>query len=672
MEEDDMASWIHYQIGEDGGGDMYRELLAAATGDPADRGDAKKRGVEVSRKSTVVESSDMPAAEGQAAVVMGLRRGPVRSHAGDGRKRKAREADNSECQNEKEIHDTFMGADSSTSGLDEPDIVANASTYWPRPDIRTAELVGLTSWRASRGLLLQDLQRPNAKDAEFESGDKRKDTHRSAPMRRPRAAEVHNLAERRRRDRINEKMKTLQELIPRCNKSDKASTLDEAIEYLKSLRLQVQMMSAGCNMRPVMLPGVQTYLPPIGIGIGIGVGGGAGMGMGMGTGAKMGPVMGAGDLGRPLLQYGSFLPCPHMAAPVPAQFGPRVLVPSFLSPTMAIADPMGVEAPGQRDPTSSNSVGMQGTKMVQIPPIGDPYCPFLGLHHLRGSSQGEPNVLSNGNSQVDLADREDFFRLKDMKVLLQKELNTEESLYDAELSLASSMGMHPPLGISVDFVRKFATQKRVAFGAGLSRAPKKSRLEQEKEATVWEKLFDEVSYLRVELGSARSELDSVQSDLKSAQVEVKAQKSCVKKKRMVNKLKKDGDSWAKEAEDYRQKWQSANEEASSAKTEIRTLQQDLSRAKELGIEEFKASADLKTLMLEESEVFYWIGFGDGRMLFNSSFLTLISAASSPMVLKKRKREAMTDHLRARWMTVFPLLLLFQLSRLLPWLRLKIC
>ncbi|XP_010936085.1 uncharacterized protein [Elaeis guineensis] len=318
MEEDDIASWIHYQIGEDGGGDMYRELLAAATGETtADLGDAKKRMVE---GFTVAESSEMPAVEGQAAVLMGLRRGPVRSHAGDGRKRKAREGDNSGCQNE---------------------------------------------------------------DDEFESGDKRKDTHRSAPVRRSRAAEVHNLAERRRRDRINEKMKTLQELIPRCNKSDKASTLDEAIEYLKSLQLQVQMMSAGCSMGPVMFPGVQTYPPPMGIGMGIGVG----VGAGVGTGAKMGAVMGAGDSGRPLLQYGSFLPCPHMAAPVPAQFSPRLFVPSFLSPTMATADQMGVEAPGQRVPTSSNSVGMQGAKMVQIPRIGDPYGPFVGLHHLQGSSQ---------------------------------------------------------------------------------------------------------------------------------------------------------------------------------------------------------------------------------------------------------------------------------------------
>uniref|UniRef100_A0A0D9VWQ0 BHLH domain-containing protein n=1 Tax=Leersia perrieri TaxID=77586 RepID=A0A0D9VWQ0_9ORYZ len=87
--------------------------------------------------------------------------------------------------------------------------------------------------------------------------------------RRSRAAEVHNLSERRRRDRINEKMRALQELIPHCNKTDKASMLDEAIEYLKSLQLQVQMMWMGSGMAPpVMFPGVHQYLPRMGVGIG--------------------------------------------------------------------------------------------------------------------------------------------------------------------------------------------------------------------------------------------------------------------------------------------------------------------------------------------------------------------------------------------------------------------
>ncbi|CAA7055862.1 unnamed protein product [Microthlaspi erraticum] len=82
---------------------------------------------------------------------------------------------------------------------------------------------------------------------------------RSGSMRRSRAAEVHNLSERRRRDRINERMKALQELIPHCSKTDKASILDEAIDYLKSLQLQLQVMWMGSGMAaaPMMFPGVQ-------------------------------------------------------------------------------------------------------------------------------------------------------------------------------------------------------------------------------------------------------------------------------------------------------------------------------------------------------------------------------------------------------------------------------
>ncbi|XVE73553.1 hypothetical protein DITRI_Ditri11bG0127800 [Diplodiscus trichospermus] len=75
----------------------------------------------------------------------------------------------------------------------------------------------------------------------------------SKAAKRKRKGEVHNLSERRRRDKINKKMRALKELIPNCNKVDKASMLDEAIEYLKTLQLQVQMMMS-------MRSGV--YIPP--------------------------------------------------------------------------------------------------------------------------------------------------------------------------------------------------------------------------------------------------------------------------------------------------------------------------------------------------------------------------------------------------------------------------
>ncbi|CAL4918030.1 unnamed protein product [Urochloa decumbens] len=118
----------------------------------------------------------------------------------------------------------------------------------------------------------EDSESPS-EDAESESAAMlaRKPPQKMTTARRSRAAEVHNLSERRRRDRINEKMRALQELIPHCNKTDKASMLDEAIEYLKSLQLQVQMMWMGSGIAaapPVMFPGVHQYLPRMGVGMG--------------------------------------------------------------------------------------------------------------------------------------------------------------------------------------------------------------------------------------------------------------------------------------------------------------------------------------------------------------------------------------------------------------------
>lgn len=128
-----------------------------------------------------------------------------------------------------------------------------------------------------------------SEDLDDDSVGVRKPTTNRAGMstKRSRAAEVHNLSERRRRDRINEKMRALQELIPNCNKVDKASMLDEAIEYLKTLQLQVQMMSMGSGlcMSPMMLPpGMQhiraspmAHFPAMGLGMGMGMGYGMGM-----------------------------------------------------------------------------------------------------------------------------------------------------------------------------------------------------------------------------------------------------------------------------------------------------------------------------------------------------------------------------------------------------------
>ncbi|XVF31535.1 hypothetical protein REPUB_Repub16aG0154100 [Reevesia pubescens] len=150
-----------------------------------------------------------------------------------------------------------------------------------------------------------------SEDAEEESVGAKKAVPARGAMgsKRSRAAEVHNLSERRRRDRINEKMRALQELIPNCNKVDKASMLDEAIEYLKTLQLQVQIMSmgAGLYMPPMMLPTVMQHMhaahmahfSPMGVG----------MGMGMGFGMPL-PDMNAGSSACPMVQVPPILGVP--------------------------------------------------------------------------------------------------------------------------------------------------------------------------------------------------------------------------------------------------------------------------------------------------------------------------------------------------------------------------
>ncbi|XAR65512.1 hypothetical protein NMG60_11009658 [Bertholletia excelsa] len=104
------------------------------------------------------------------------------------------------------------------------------------------------------------------------------ETRGSHSTRRSRTAAVHNQSERRRRDRINQKMKALQKLVPNASKTDKASMLDEVIDYLKQLQAQVQMMSNARNIPQMVMPlGVQQHiqmslLARMGVGVGLGLG----------------------------------------------------------------------------------------------------------------------------------------------------------------------------------------------------------------------------------------------------------------------------------------------------------------------------------------------------------------------------------------------------------------
>ncbi|KZV21183.1 hypothetical protein F511_25953 [Dorcoceras hygrometricum] len=70
--------------------------------------------------------------------------------------------------------------------------------------------------------------------------------------RRGQATDPHSIAERLRRERIAEKIRALQELVPSVNKvgsllqmmlTDRAAMLDEIVDYVKFLRLQVKVLS---------------------------------------------------------------------------------------------------------------------------------------------------------------------------------------------------------------------------------------------------------------------------------------------------------------------------------------------------------------------------------------------------------------------------------------------
>ncbi|KAI5680014.1 hypothetical protein M9H77_01241 [Catharanthus roseus] len=193
-----------------------------------------------------------------------------------------------------------------------------------------------------------------ALDIEIESTGGKKQPRGSTSTKRSRAAEVHNLSERRRRDRINEKMRALQELIPRCNKSDKASMLDEAIEYLKSLQLQVQMMSMGCGMIPMMYPGVQQYIPAMG------------MGMDMG-------------MNRPMMPYPALMPTSGMPIPPAANMGPIYPVPAYHMQPVPVPDPSRLQAAGQSDPMLSSMIP-NIPNQPRMPNYSDPYQQYMGLH----------------------------------------------------------------------------------------------------------------------------------------------------------------------------------------------------------------------------------------------------------------------------------------------------
>ncbi|KAL7125903.1 hypothetical protein ABFS83_14G147600 [Erythranthe nasuta] len=115
---------------------------------------------------------------------------------------------------------------------------------------------------------------------------------------RSRAAAMHSQSEKKRREKINQRMQILQKLVPNCNKIDRASILDDVIEYIKQLQSQVEMMCLMNMPSLVMLPlGIHPHHLQIStIDSGLGMGSGSGMGTGMCMG--MGRLVDMDTIGR--------------------------------------------------------------------------------------------------------------------------------------------------------------------------------------------------------------------------------------------------------------------------------------------------------------------------------------------------------------------------------------
>ncbi|WCJ22588.1 Transcription factor PIL1 [Euphorbia peplus] len=158
------------------------------------------------------------------------------------------------------------------------------------------------------------------------------------PKRRRTYSEIHNLSEKKRRDKINKKMQTLQALIPNSDKVDKATMLENAIDYLKSLQLQLQLMTV-MGSRVCMMAGM-----------------GLGMRMPIGVGFCPTPFPNAPMLG---LSTPSMLPIPALFDPLTATPRTTLPIPPNSGPPASILDFISMNNSQFQD---SNQVTRQSTK----------------------------------------------------------------------------------------------------------------------------------------------------------------------------------------------------------------------------------------------------------------------------------------------------------------------
>ncbi|KAF5771996.1 putative transcription factor bHLH family [Helianthus annuus] len=103
-------------------------------------------------------------------------------------------------------------------------------------------VISKSTKRKERGKNVKSAAKKSKSVANETDGDKLPYVHVRA--RRGQATDSHSIAERARREKINARMKLLQELVPGCSKiTGTAMVLDEIINHVQSLQRQVEFLS---------------------------------------------------------------------------------------------------------------------------------------------------------------------------------------------------------------------------------------------------------------------------------------------------------------------------------------------------------------------------------------------------------------------------------------------
>ncbi|KAL6659777.1 hypothetical protein ACP70R_002606 [Stipagrostis hirtigluma subsp. patula] len=145
-----------------------------------------------------------------------------------------------------------------------PAAKSKATTKSPEPETRAKKC------KLSTDAVHDEEPKPAAGEEAGQGNGKGKEAAAEPPKdyihvraRRGQATDSHSLAERVRREKISERMKLLQDLVPGCSKvTGKAVMLDEIINYVQSLQRQVEFLSMKlATVNPQLDVDVDSFVP---------------------------------------------------------------------------------------------------------------------------------------------------------------------------------------------------------------------------------------------------------------------------------------------------------------------------------------------------------------------------------------------------------------------------